>query len=177
MPDSIFKKMGSVIATAVQTEATTRQNADTALQTSLTSETNARQSAVSAEVAARQTAIASETSARQAAITTLTNTISALDSAYKSADATLSASITSEITARTNAVSTLHTSIDGKLSTTATAADSQKLAGVDSTGYIRFFQQANAPATAVDGSIWKDTDTGVLYMAANDAGVLTWLGM
>lgn len=55
--------------------------------------------------------------------------------------------------------------------------DADLLDGVDGSGYIRFYQQAAAPTVANDGSIWKDTDTGMLFMAANDSGVLTWIGM
>ena len=55
--------------------------------------------------------------------------------------------------------------------------DADLLGGVASTSYIRYYEQSAAPATAVSGSIWKDTDTGILYMAANDGGVLSWFGI
>jgi hypothetical protein len=91
-------------------------------------------------------------------------------------------------------VTGLQTALDAKLASSSyTAADvltkiktvdgsgsgldADTLDGIDSAGYIRYYQQAAAPTVANDGSIWKDTDTGMLFMAANDTGVLTWIGM
>jgi hypothetical protein len=65
MVDSIFKKIGSVVATAVANEASARQAADNSL---------------SADIASANTS-------RTTAITTLSNTVNALDTAYKAADA------------------------------------------------------------------------------------------
>ena len=88
----------------------------------------------------------------------------------------------------------LQTALDAKVATSAYTAsdvltkiktvdgansglDADLLDGVNGSGYIRFYQQAAAPTVANDGSIWKDTDSGMLFMAANDSGVLTWIGM
>lgn len=45
---------------------------------------------------------------------------------------------------------------------------------VDAPGLVRYYESANPPATAESGSIWKDTDTGVLFMASTDSGVTSW---
>lgn len=117
-----------------------------------------------------QGGINAEKLARQAADLTLQANIDAEATARQTA-------ISAEATARQAADTALQTSINTKLDATATAADSTKLAGVAATNYIRYFQQAVAPVAAVDGSIWKDTDDGKLYMAANDGGVLSWFGI
>jgi hypothetical protein len=198
MVDSIFKKMGSVIAASVATEASARQAGNTTLSNNLAAETSARQSADTTLT----NNLAAETSARQSADTTLTNTISALDAAYKVAvntekariDAILSASSAdkdsfAEIVTLINSVDTTNdnafagyvlsndAAVSGKLGKTEKAADATLFDGVSSSGYIRYYQQANAPVSATDGSIWKDTDTGLLYMATNDSNVLTWFGI
>ena len=46
--------------------------------------------------------------------------------------------------------------------------------GHNSDSFIKYYEQANPPTVAAAGSIWKDTDTSILYMAAVDSGVLSW---
>lgn len=38
-----------------------------------------------------------------------------------------------------------------------------------------YFEQSNAPATAVAGDIWKDTDTGIIAMCHVESGVTVWM--
>lgn len=67
--------------------------------------------------------------------------------------------------------------ITDALSKTEKAADSDKLDGLDSTAFIRYYEQSAAPTTATSGSLWKDTDTNIVYMASNESGVTTWFAI
>lgn len=62
--------------------------------------------------------------------------------------------------------------VNGTATATSFVGDGSQLEGL-----IRYYEQSAAPVLADGvsaGDIWKDTDTGVLYMAAVDTGVLSW---
>jgi hypothetical protein len=158
MVDSIFKKIGSVVATNIANEATARQAADTALQTAITAAETARSTAITTEATARQAAdttltnnLTAEVTARQNADTTLTNNLATEASTRASAITTLTNNLASEVSTRASAVTTLQTNIDGKLGLTATAAAATKLATArtialtgDVTGSVSFDGTGNA---------------------------------
>lgn len=54
------------------------------------------------------------------------------------------------------------------------AVDSAKLNGLSASNYIRYFEQVNAPTNVPSGSIWKDTDDGVLYLAFTENEDTSW---
>lgn len=102
--------------TAVATEATTRAEADTALQANITAEAAARATAVNNEATTRSTAdstlqtnINAEATAREAADTTLQGNITTEATARAAAD-------TAEAAARAAADTTLQTNIDTEVS-------------------------------------------------------------
>lgn len=42
------------------------------------------------------------------------------------------------------------------------------------TGYVKYYEQASAPTGIPSGTLWKDTDTSVVYIAAVEEGVESW---
>lgn len=139
--DTVNNVANSIVANAaaVVTEATTRADADTTLQSNIDAEAAARATAITNEATTRSTAdstlqtnINNEATAREAADTTLQGNIDAEASTRASADTTLQTNITAEETARIAAVSaeataraaadtTLQANIDAEA--TARAAD------------------------------------------------------
>jgi hypothetical protein len=170
MVDSIFKKMGSVVATAVANEASARQAAVTTLTTALeTANTN------------RQNAISTEASARQAADTTLTNNLASEATSRATADNNL-----------TTAINTEKARIDAILS--ASSADKDSFAeivtlinSVDTTNdnaFASYVTSNNAAVAALD-TAYKAADTTLTNNLALKApianptftGVATFVGI
>ena len=96
------------LTTAINNEATARQNADATLQNNINSEVTARQSADNN----LHTEIVNESVARENADSTLQDNIDTEATARQNADTTLQGNITAEATARQNADSALSARID-----------------------------------------------------------------
>ena len=177
MSDTLFKQMGSVVSTAINTEKTARTAADATLQANIDTEVAARTAAITALTNAGGTnnaAISTEATARQLADTALQGNIDALsanittvDTAYKAADTALSSAISTETTNRQTAETALQTAISGKLSSTDTAVAATKLAAARTialtggvTGSVTFDGSANASITT---TVANDSHTHSTY--------------
>ena len=122
MSNSLFKQLGSVVSTTINTEATARQTAVSQLQSNINTEVSARQTAdttLTNAVTILQTNLASEANARQTADNSLTSSVSTLQtelasevSARQTADTTLTNAINAEVSARQTAITTLQGSVD-----------------------------------------------------------------
>ena len=96
-------------------------------------------------------AISAETTARQTAISGLTDTVEAMDAAYKAADTNLQKAITAEETARKEAISAVTTTVTNLETTLKTYADGK----------------ASAAETAAKG--YTDEREGIIKKYADDA--------
>lgn len=101
--------VGSLIATAVAAEATTRAANDSTLSTNLAAEITARTAADTT----LNTAITTEATARSSADSALTTAINAEVTRAQAAEATLTTNLAAEVTARTNAITTINATLAG----------------------------------------------------------------
>jgi hypothetical protein len=99
----------NTIGSALGNEATTRANADTALQNSITAEVTARTNAVASEATTRANADTALQNSITAEVTARANAVASEATTRANADTALQNSITAEVTARANAVALLDT--------------------------------------------------------------------
>ncbi len=157
-----------LIIDALNQEIADRQAGDTALQTALTNETNARTSAdttltnnLAQEVTDRtnadtalQTAIDNEATARGTADTALQTAIDNEATTRAGADTTLTNNLAQEVTDRTAADTALQTAIDNEATTRATADTNEAAARVAG-------DKAQADALAAEVTARTNADTSI----------------
>ena len=80
-------------------------------------------------------------------------------------DANFATSVTTSINAKADT-----TYVDSQIAA-VTITESQI---TDLGNYVTYYEQSAAPTAADAGSIWKDTDSNIIYMAAVDNNVLSW---
>ena len=139
---------------ALETEETTRANADTQLSNAIAGEAQARETAITNEAQARTNAIAAETTARENADTNLQNAISDEVTARQTADTNLQTAINTavqnEAQARTSAISaeaTARQTADNGLQTQIDAI----VAGSDVKDIVGTYAQLQAYDTSTLG--------------------------
>ena len=153
--------------TAIATANTNISNNATAIATANTN------------ISSNVTAIANETSNRIAEVTAAVASAAAdatakANAAQIAAEAYTDSAIPVNVSELTNDSGYITGVTQADVTTHESALTITESQISDLANYVQYYEQSAAPTSADSGSIWKDTDTNIIYMAAVDSNVLSW---
>ena len=170
-------QVASAVLTA-STDATTKANAAQAAAiataaTDATTKANTAQAA--AEAASALDATTKANAAQAAAIATAaTDATTKANTALVDAKAYTDSAIPTDLSSFANDSGYITTVTQSDVTAHQAALTITESQISDLANYVQYYEQSAAPTSADSGSIWKDTDTNIIYMAAVDNNVLSW---
>ena len=101
------------------------------------------------------------------------NTETGLSATYQDGDGTIDLVLTKDpVITLTGDVTGSGTMTNlGNVTINTTGVNAGTLDGIDSTGFVRYFEQATAPSVTTAGTMWYDNDEDVLYQRQDGAWV------